>query len=137
MYPFWDPQPLLCGVPSGLIEHEQDAFSLSRSYFPGEVLQSQRERLRVDSGQDEPVDLSGFRARKGVEVGPFVTLVDLHQRSFSDGAPHLADDRLEAQAMLILTPQLHLCRWVGLLETSHPHRELFLKASCSLLLAFW
>jgi hypothetical protein len=38
MYPFWNPQPLLGGVPSGPIEHEQDTFSLShsrRSYFPG------------------------------------------------------------------------------------------------------
>jgi hypothetical protein len=46
------------------------------------------------------VDLPAFRAHKSVEAGPPVTLVDLHDGPLSDGAPHLADDRLEAQAVL-------------------------------------
>src|SRR5919202_3985411 len=106
MYPFWNPQPLLGGVPSGPIEHEQDTFSLShsRSYFPGEVLQSQRERLCAHTGKDQPVDLSGFRAREGIKIGPLVTLVDLHQRPLSHRRPNLADDRLEAQAVLVFAP---------------------------------
>src|SRR3712207_6643935 len=62
--------------------------------------------------------------------------MNLHRGPFSDGAPHFADDRLEAQTMLVLTPQLHFRGGVGLLETSHPHREPFLKASCPWLLAF-
>ncbi len=62
--------------------------------------------------------------------------MDLHKRPLSDGTPHLgADDRLEAQAVLVLTPQLHLRRRVGLLEPHNPHLESFLKASCSLLSA--
>ena len=48
----------LRGVPSGPIEYEDDAFSLSRSHFFSEFLQSQvREHLGANGGQDEPVDL--------------------------------------------------------------------------------
>ncbi len=80
---------------------------------------------------------SGFRAREGAEVGPLIPLVDLNDGPLPDGAPHLADDRLEAQeAMLVFAPQFCLRRRVGLLEASHPHRESFLKASCSVSLAF-
>src|SRR5215207_32501 len=38
--------------------------------------------------------------------------------------------------MFILAPQLYLRRWVALLEPQYPHREPFLKASCSASLAF-
>jgi hypothetical protein len=96
---------LLACVPSGSIEHQQDAPSIvARSDFSGEVLQSQRENVGVDRGQDQLVDLPGFRAHEGVEVSPLVTLVDLHRRPFglfAHGAPHFADDRLAAQAVLI------------------------------------
>ena len=66
-------------MPSGLVDHEQDALSLARSYFPGEVLQRQGEHFCADGGQDEPVNLSGFRSCESVEVGPLVSLVDLHE----------------------------------------------------------
>src|SRR5215217_6413209 len=59
-----------------------------------------------------------------------ITRVDLNQRPFSYRTPHFADDRLEAQALLVFTPQLYLRRRVFLLEPHNPHRELFLKASC-------
>jgi hypothetical protein len=96
---------LLVRVPSGSIEHQQDAPSIvARSDFSGEVLQSQRENAGVDRRQDQLVDLPGFRAHEGVEVSPLVTLVDLHRGPFglfAHGAPHFADDRLAAQAVLI------------------------------------
>ena len=57
-------------------------------------------------------------------------------RPFSDRTPYLADDRLETQAVLVFAPQLYLGRRVFLLEPQYPHGELFLKASCSCLLAF-
>src|SRR5215213_2993283 len=113
-----------------------DAFALARSYFPGKILKRQGECLCADGGQDQPVDLSAVGTRKGVEVGPLVSLVDLDQRPLTYRAPYLAHDRLETQAVLVLAPQLYLCRWVALLEPQYPHRELFLKASCSALLAF-
>src|SRR5215207_11206465 len=70
-------------------------------------------------------------ARRHREVAPLVSLVDLHERSSTDGAPYLAHDRLRTQTGLVLAPQLYLGRRVALLEPHHPHRELFLKASCS------
>jgi hypothetical protein len=76
------------------------------------------------------MDLSALGMREGVEVGPLVTLVDQNPRPFSHRTPHFAEDRLETQTVLILTPQLYLRRWVALLEPGNPHRELFLKASC-------
>jgi hypothetical protein len=51
------------------------------------------------------VDLSGFGAHKGVEIGPLVTLVDIDHWPLSDRTPRLADDRLETQTTLVLTPQ--------------------------------
>ncbi len=44
--------------------------------------------------------LSGFRAREGVKVGSLISLVDLDEWPLSEGASRLADDRLEAQAVL-------------------------------------
>src|SRR3954468_7083137 len=41
---------LLRRVPSGLIDYEQDAFPLSRSHFPGEVLKRQGEHFRANGG---------------------------------------------------------------------------------------
>jgi hypothetical protein len=45
VYPFWDLQILLRRVPGGLVDYQQDAFLLSRSHFPGEVLERYGERL--------------------------------------------------------------------------------------------
>src|SRR5919199_1703766 len=67
-----------------------------------------------------PLRFSGARRRRG--VGPLVTLVGRNSRPFSDGAPHPADDRLEARTVLVLAPQLYLRCWVSLLEPGHPHR---------------
>jgi hypothetical protein len=46
------------------------------------------------------------------KVGPLIALMDLHKRPLTDGTPHLADDRLEAQTVLVFAPQLYL-RSVG------------------------
>ncbi len=81
-------------MPSCLVDHEHDALSLACSHFPGEVLQRQGEHFRADGGQDEPVNLSAVGAREGVEVGPLVSLVDLHERPLSHWGPNLADDGL-------------------------------------------
>ena len=105
MYPVWHPELVLGRVPPGSVEHEQDALPLARSHFPGEVLQGHREHLGVDGGEDQPVDLPRVGAREGVEVGPLVAPVDLRQRPLTDGAPCPAQDRLEAQAVLVLAPQ--------------------------------
>src|SRR5215218_10645715 len=61
--------------------------------------------------------------------------MDLDQRPLTDRTPHLAHDRLETKTVLVFAPQLYLGRRVFLLESQYPHRELFLKASCSALLA--
>src|SRR5215203_3531659 len=74
----------------------------------------------------KPLRSWGVRRRREV-VGPLVTLVNLHQRPFSNRGPDLSDDRLEPQAMFILAPQLYLRRWVALLEPQYPHREPYLK----------
>jgi len=51
------------------------------------------------------VDLSACGTCEGVKVGPLVSLVGRNLRPFSDRTPYLADDRLEAQAVLVLAPQ--------------------------------
>jgi hypothetical protein len=104
------PQFPLGRVPPGTVERQQDAFSLSRSYLPGEVLQSHREHFGVYGGKDEPMDLPAVGVRESLEVGPLVSLVDPNERPLTDRTPYLAHDRLEAQALLILAPELHLRR---------------------------
>src|SRR5215212_1647122 len=61
------------GMPAGLIYHQEDAFVLSSSYLPGKLLESHREQLFVDGGQDQPVDLSGCGSYKAIKVGPLVS----------------------------------------------------------------
>ena len=60
------------------------------------------------------MDLSAVGAREGVEVGPLLTLVDLLTTGLSPTGDHtlrtIGDDRLEAQAVLILAQQLYLRR---------------------------
>ena len=71
------------------------------------------------------MDLPAVGVREGVEVGPSVSLVDLHWRPLTDGAPRLAHDRLEAQALLVLATELHLRRGVASLSLITLNGSLF------------
>ena len=82
------------------------------------------------------MDLPGFRAHEGIEVGPLevgplVAVVDCGNGPLSFECPHLPDHRLKAQAVLVLSPKLHVRFGVLLPEALYLEGETFLKASCS------
>jgi hypothetical protein len=56
-------------VPSGLVEDQYQTPILTTANLLGEVRECHRENLRVDCGQDQPVDLSTLGAHKTYPEG--------------------------------------------------------------------
>src|SRR5829696_9452637 len=137
MYPFGD-LDLFAGVPPSLIHHQKYALVLARSHHACELIESHREQLHVDRGQDQPVHLSALGPDEAIEIGPFVASLEASNGSLSHRRPHPPYHRLETQATLILGPELHLLGLrMSFLELLQPHRETFLKASRSSESAPW
>src|SRR5215204_980507 len=119
------------GVPPCLVHHQQDVLVLSGSHLLGEFFESQRVKLGVHRGQDQPEDLPALRTDEAVEVGPLVAPLEAGHGSLSHRSPHTPGHRLEAQPSFVLCPQLHLGAWIRFPQRLLLHLDTFLKASFS------
>lgn len=128
----------LCGLQLGRVgrqEHQMEAFGnrqLGTLMPPCSVyqqddlfvrvhpclLRKDRQRLRkgldVDGRQEQPTGASTCWVHKGVDIHPLIRGPNdgSHRRAF--GRPYPPQNRLEAYAMFITTPQFHLTGRVGL-----------------------
>ena len=93
-------------VPAGAVQDEHDALPRPGADRLGEVLQGQREDLRVHLGQDEPLHLAAAGADEAVEVEPLVPALPQGQRSLAAARPHAAHDGDQPQARFVLRPEL-------------------------------
>src|SRR5918995_5314899 len=101
---------------------------LASSHLFGELLQSHREQLHIDGGQDQPVNLSALGTNETVEIGPLVASVEPSDGPLSHRSPYPSDQRLEAYSCLVLGPQLYFGLRMGFLQLLHLQRKTFLKA---------
>ena len=69
--------------------------------------------------------------RRRVEPEPFVALIDFAQRALALGCPHATQHRLEAEAGLVLAPDLDGLRGVRLSQGLSLKPYLFLNSACS------
>ena len=98
-------------MPAGLVQHEPDDALASGPGLLGEGgQQSGKERLG-DPGRDIPDRLAREGLGEGRDVKPLVAVMAKGDRALALGRPHAAQDRLQAEAVLV--GREHLDREVG------------------------
>lgn len=94
------------GVPSGIVEHEDDDALASGAGFAREGCEQLLEERLVDAVGQIPDGLPARRRNEGGDVEPLVAMVAKRDRSLADGSPDPATDRLQAEPMLVGRPHL-------------------------------
>jgi len=69
------------GMPTCLIENEQDALGLACADGLGELRQRDSEHIRPHCGQEQPLGLSGSWMHKTVEVEPLEAMLHRNTRA--------------------------------------------------------
>src|SRR5215216_872762 len=103
-----------CGVPAGVVENEHDDPLSSRPGLAGKQRQQRGEERLGDPVRYVPEHLAGDRLHEGGDVQPLVAVVAERDRPLTLGGPHPAQDRLQADAVLVHGPDLdRLVRVLG------------------------
>ena len=118
-------------LPTRLIKDQQHALGRACADRLSEESKRDGEEFCRHAGKQIPLALAGPRLHKRVDVKPLVALLDGHARTRAFTHPDAAQDRFEADAMLIGGPQLHIGLGMSLLQRFQLLRKLFLKASCA------
>ncbi len=86
----------------------------------------------ADGRQEEPIRVARRRPDEGVDVGPVVARLDGGDRALAERCPDAAQDRLEADAVLVHRPRLDRNGGMSRPHRAHGLREApFLNASCA------
>src|SRR4051794_11428563 len=129
-YPTWHDQVRL-GVPAGAVEPEHDDAIPSRPGLAGKQRQERGEERLGHPVRHIPEGLARGWLHKGGDVEPLVAVVAERDGPLAFGSPDPAQDRLQANAVLVRGPDLDrrvrvLCRFLG-----NDRGPLFLNASRS------
>src|SRR3954463_7706823 len=118
-------------VPAGAVEPEHDDAIPSRPGLTGKQGQEPCEERLGDAVRHVPEHLAGDRLDEGGDVQPLVAVVAEGDGPLTFGRPDPAQDRLQADAVLVRGPDLNrLVRVLGPL-LGDGLLQLFLNASCS------
>jgi hypothetical protein len=102
-------------VPACLIENEKDVLVWPSPLLLDEGSKSKRKGRCVDGRHEQPGSLSALWLHKTVEVHPLIARSDQRPDPASFPRPGATQDRFEANAMFILTPQFNLSVWIRLM----------------------
>ncbi len=118
-------------MPAGAVEHQDDGLVRAGAECGGEAVEHALEQRDIDAIGQPPLDRTGLRPHKAVEIEPFVLVrADRHGALAAPG-PNPSNQRFQAEAMLVEGPQLdRAARRLGL-GRRHRGGEVFLKASCA------
>src|SRR4051812_31357176 len=108
--PVWNAK-VRFGVPAGLVQHEHDAALAAGPAFPGEGRKERGEERLGDAGGEIPDRLAREGLGEGRDVKPLVAVMAERDRALALGRPDAAQDRLQAEAVLV--GRKHLDREVG------------------------
>ena len=84
--------------------------------FLGESGQSKGKGLRIDRRHEQPTGLSALWLHKAIHIHPLIARSDHGPHSAPLAGPDAAQDRLETDAVFILTPQFNARLWIRLME---------------------
>src|SRR3712207_1990482 len=102
-------------MPAGVVEHEDDAALASRAGLAREAGEQFGEQGLREAAAEIPDRLATGRLHEGGEVEPLVAVVAESDRPLPNGRPNPAADRLQAEAVLVLRPDLdravRMCRF--------------------------
>ena len=115
----------LAGVPAGTIEHQEDALGRSRTHLPGKGGQHLTEEQGRHRGEQPPDRRTGGGANKATDVEPLIALLDGGNRALPFRCPHPADQRQQANAVLVGGPDFDRCRGMLLLDGSDFVSQIF------------
>jgi hypothetical protein len=117
MQSFWKDE-LRTAMPPCPIKHNHKLFGRTSADAFGKVLQGQVHHLDIDPWQEQPNGVSRLRMHEAAHVHPLIACLhdDTRTRSFSH--PDAAEQRLEANAMLIEGPEFDTGLRMGLLDLS-------------------
>jgi len=101
----WHTQAL-GAVPAGPIQDQHDLLLGSCPDVVSECRQLRREQGNADGGRQMKERASGGGMRKAHEVAPFVPMLDRSKRTLPVETPDVAQDRFEADALFVDSPQL-------------------------------
>ena len=118
-------------VPAGVVQDQDDELALAGPDLLGERGQHRAEQLGVHPGADEPDHLAGARVDEAVEVEPLVAVPPDRDRPPAPRRPPPAQDRLQAEPVLVERPHLDRPSRVPPAALAHLRGELFLYAACS------
>ena len=96
----------LGSMPAGIVEHEDDAALAAGAGLTGEAGEQFGEEGLGEAAAEIPERLAAGRLHEGGDVQPLVPMMAERNRPLADGRPDPAADRLQAEAVLVLRPDL-------------------------------
>lgn len=115
---------VLASVPAGAIEDQGDPLLWSGSHIAGKGGQHLPEEGRGHGGQQPPLGLTRRGTDEATDVEPLVALLHRSDGAFADRCPDAADQRQEADAMLVGGPELDRGIRMGSPDLRYPIAEL-------------
>src|SRR3954471_18037204 len=93
-------------MPAGVVEHEDDAALAAGAGLAREGGEQGSEEGLGEAAAEIPDRLAAGRLHEGGDVEPLVAVMAEGDRSLTPGRPDPAADRLQAEAVLVLRPDL-------------------------------
>ncbi len=93
-------------MPAGVVEHEDDAALAACPGLAGEAGEQFGKEGLGEAAAEIPDGLAAGRLHEGSDVQPLVAVLAEGDRSLASGRPDPAPDRLQAETVLVLRPDL-------------------------------
>jgi hypothetical protein len=93
-------------MPARIVEHENDAALAPRTGLAREAGEQGGEEGLGEARAEIPDRLAAGRLHEGGDVQPLVAVMAQRDRALADRRPNPAADRLQAEAVLVLRPDL-------------------------------
>ena len=97
---------VLGAMPARIVEHEDDAALTTRAGLAGEGGEQFGEEGLREAAAEVPDRLTAGRLHEGRDVQPLIAVMPKGDGSLADGGPDAPPDGLQAEAMLVLGPDL-------------------------------
>ncbi len=127
----WGHLEFLAGVPTGLIQQEDDELLLVWINQSAEFVQRDLHQRNADTGQDQEIALSGLRFNKDVGIQPLILTALSDNGTLPPERPEALQDGFEAESPFILHPQPHLFFRVRGTGRAQRRLDLLIQIACS------
>lgn len=121
----------IADMPTGVVQLKDNGLVRTGANLAGEGFQGGLESLDIDGVEQEPHHLATGRADEAVEVEPLEAVATSGKGPVPLGCPDPTGQRLQAEAVFVERPNLHLPQGVRRARLIHGVLEFFLNAACS------